>query len=77
MNSLNVNFITITLVKSQQIFLARYLLVQKILIFAKNDINTIFLTFVSGTQRDKEFMSSFQLFFLVLYKFYCLRRKIC
>lgn len=46
MNHLNVNFINMILVKVQQIFLARYLLVQKMSISAKNDADTTFFIFV-------------------------------
>lgn len=46
MNYLSVNFVTMKLVKAQQIFLARYLLVQKMPIPAKNYIDTIFFIFV-------------------------------
>jgi len=46
MNYLNVNFITMRLVKAQQIFLARFLLVQKMPIAARNYVNSMFLIFV-------------------------------
>lgn len=65
MNYLSVNFITMQLVIAQQIFLARYFLVQKMPIPAKNYIDTIFFYICMGAQGDKEFMISVQLFSLV------------